>query len=78
MADAAKESAASALRKSAPTTVRAQAAPTPQAAIEAIEKLLAEGRESEARASLVEFRKRFPDYRLPEKLQALLPAAPAQ
>jgi len=77
-ADAAKESAASALRKSVPAAARAQAAPTPQAAIEAIEKLVAEGRESEARASLVEFRKRFPDYRLPEKLQALLPAAPAQ
>lgn len=77
-AGAARESAASALRKSVPAAVRAQAAPTPQAAIEAIEKLVAEGRESEARASLVEFRKRFPDYRLPEKLQALLPAAPGQ
>ncbi|MFC7302503.1 hypothetical protein ACFQME_12315, partial [Luteimonas weifangensis] len=38
-----------------------------------IRELAAAGRSDEARASLREFRHRYPDYRLPDDLRALLP-----
>ncbi|HWA14160.1 MAG TPA: hypothetical protein VHA15_13795 [Burkholderiales bacterium] len=39
-----------------------------------IEALVAQGRETQAKAQLAEFRKRYPGYRLPEALRALEPA----
>jgi hypothetical protein len=44
--------------------------------IREIEALVAQGRRADAKARLAEFRKRYPDYRLPEALRAL-EAAPA-
>jgi hypothetical protein len=40
-----------------------------------IEALVAQGRLAEARLELADFRKRYPDYRLPEGLRSLEPTA---
>ncbi|MEO8441055.1 MAG: hypothetical protein ABI547_01070 [Betaproteobacteria bacterium] len=42
---------------------------TPEKWLERIEELRRQGKLDESRASLVEFRKRYPDYRLPESLR---------
>jgi hypothetical protein len=42
---------------------------TPEKWLERIEELRRQGKLDEARASLAEFRKRYPDYRLPESLR---------
>jgi hypothetical protein len=49
----------------------------PQAWIERILALRREGRMQEAQRSLEQFRRRYPDYRLPPELAAL-PRAPAE
>ena len=41
---------------------------TPEAWLERIADLKKQGREREAQESLVEFRKRYPDYKIPEAL----------
>ena len=41
---------------------------TPEKWLERIEELRKQGRLDEARASLVEFKKRYPDFRLPASL----------
>ena len=41
-----------------------------------IDALLAEGKEAQARTQLLEFRKQYPGYALPPRLQALLPQEP--
>jgi hypothetical protein len=46
-------------------------ATTPDAAIERIRRELRESQRAAALRDLVEFRKRYPDYRLPEDLRAL-------
>lgn len=51
----------------APTAVEAKARP-PEAWIEEIRRLKAQGRDAEAAAELAEFRKRHPDYKLPADL----------
>ncbi|MDB5812332.1 MAG: hypothetical protein JWN94_4454 [Betaproteobacteria bacterium] len=45
------------------------AEPTPEKWLERIEELRKQGKLDEARASLAEFKKRYPDYRLPESLR---------
>jgi len=54
----------------------AAAAPAarPQDWLANIDDLLRDGKEAEARRQLVGFRKQYPDYPLPERLKALLPA----
>jgi hypothetical protein len=46
----------------------------PQDWLRRIDDLLGEGKDAEARAQLLEFRKKYPDYPLAPRLQALLPA----
>lgn len=51
---------------------------SPEQWLRSIEDLLRNGRPADARSQLAEFRKRYPDYRLPEALQAFeREAAPA-
>lgn len=50
----------------------------PEAWIRKIERLVAEGREPEARAQVAEFRKRYPDHRLPDALRPLGEPVPGQ
>jgi hypothetical protein len=49
------------------------APPTAEAWVRQIEALVAQGRQAEAKVRLAEFRKRYPDYRLPEALRKLEP-----
>jgi hypothetical protein len=59
----------------------ASASAAPQTAeqwVRQIEALVAQGRPAEAKARLAEFRKRYPDYRLPEALRKLEPAPAGQ
>jgi TolA-binding protein len=42
---------------------------TPKKWLERIEELRKQGKLDEARASLAEFKKRYPDYRLPDSLR---------
>ena len=53
------------------------AALSPEQWVKQIEALRTEGREGEARTQLAAFRKRHPDYRLPEALRPLDPQPPA-
>ena len=48
---------------------RAEAELTPQAWLERIAELRKQGREREAQESLAEFKKRHPDYKIPESLR---------
>jgi hypothetical protein len=63
--------------RDAPRSLRKEAAAsavavrTPDEWLKEIEDLLRAGRRGEARARLTEFRVRYPDYRLPERLSAL-------
>jgi hypothetical protein len=52
-----------------PTQERADAVMTPQQWLREIEQLRRDGQEELARARLDQFRKRFPDFPLPESLQ---------
>ena len=45
----------------------------PEAWIRRIDDLLAKGRQDDARMQLLELRKQFPDYSIPQRLQKLLP-----
>lgn len=58
----------------APSVVAA-AARDPEVWLKEIESLLRGGNTAKAREQLVEFRKRYPDYHLPERLLHLLPAS---
>ncbi len=71
VADAAPETRASAgaLRKQEFAAPPAQ----PQDWLRKIDDLLRDGKEADAREQLLNFRKQFPQYPLPERLQALLP-----
>ncbi len=73
--DAAKESrpAVQALRKQ-----EAGALARPRTWLDEIDALLRDGREAEARRQLLGFRRQYPHYPLPERLQALLPPVAAK
>jgi hypothetical protein len=75
LADSAQgQHASAALRKEAAPSF---AAPTdaPEEWVKKIEDLLRNGKTAQAREQLAEFRKRYPDFRLPETLRELEPAA---
>ena len=59
--------------KSAPMQAQADRDLAPDKWLERIEELRKQGRIDEARASLAEFRKRYPDFKLPETLRNLAP-----
>jgi hypothetical protein len=73
--DAAEAPRARALASAPPAPAAAAAAKrpeatlTPEAWLKRIAELRKEGREREAQESLAEFRKRYPDYKIPEALQ---------
>lgn len=72
-AGSADENRAKSLRREVPpaSAARPQADnQPPEQWLRAIEDLLKGGKDTDARAQLAEFRKRYPDYRLPETLQA--------
>ena len=75
VADAAPDTGASvrALRKP-----EAAAPAQPRDWLEEIDGLLREGKETEARRRLLDFRQQYPQYPLPERLQALLPPQAAK
>lgn len=81
LADAQQEGRAQAerLRKEEPVAAAAPAVrQPPEQWLRSIEDLLRNGRPADARLQLTEFRKRYPDYRLPDALQAFeREAAPA-
>ena len=59
--------------KPAPMQAQADRDLAPDKWLERIEELRKQGRIDEARASLAEFRKRYPDFKLPETLRNLAP-----
>jgi hypothetical protein len=70
LADSVEETrtVAGALRKEA---AMASVVPAPEEWVQKIETLLRDGQTAEAREQLAQFRKRYPDYRLPDRLRAL-------
>ncbi|HWA38783.1 MAG TPA: hypothetical protein VG873_13040 [Burkholderiales bacterium] len=70
---AARDSAELAKQQSAPAAARSEVmrqqalVETPEQSLERIAKLRAEGRHDEADKALAEFRKRYPDFRIPEE-----------
>jgi hypothetical protein len=68
LTDAAGESRAKSLRKQQSAAVTAPR--SPEQMLRDIEELIRNGRQADARLQLAEFRNRYPDYRLPEALQA--------
>lgn len=71
LADAIEEGPAKALRKEESVAAVAPAVrQPPEQWLRSIEDMIRNGRQAEARVQLAEFRKRYPDYRLPEALQA--------
>lgn len=72
LADAAEEVRAKSLRKQESATTAAPAAMrrSPEQWLRSIEELIRSGRPADARLQLAEFRKRYPDYRLPDALQS--------
>ena len=74
LADAATESRVSAqtLHKEGGAAVPVQ----PQDWLRKIDDLLRDGKDADAREQLLGFRKQFPNYPLPQRLQALLPSDP--
>jgi hypothetical protein len=80
LADAQQEGRAQAerLRKEEPVAAAPAVRQSPEQWLRSIEDLLRNGRPADARLQLTEFRKRYPDYRLPDALQAFeREAAPA-
>jgi len=70
LADAPEELRAKSLRKEQAVGAAAPAVqPPPEQWLRSIEEMIRNGRQAEARVQLAEFRKRHPDYRLPEALQ---------
>lgn len=72
LADAAEEKRATVLRRQESATAAAPAAMprSPEQWLRDIEEMIGSGRQSDARLQLAEFRKRHPDYRLPDALQS--------
>jgi hypothetical protein len=56
-------------RAEAPANVQAQKADTPERELERIAELRGQGRHDEADRALVDFRKRYPDFRIPENMR---------
>lgn len=72
LADAAEQTRPKSLRKQQPAavTIAAAAPRSPEQWLRNIEEMIRNGKHADARLQLAEFRKRHPDYRLPEALQA--------
>jgi len=68
LTDAGGESRAKSLRKQQSAAVAAPQ--SPEQMLRDIEELIRNGRQADARLQLAEFHKRYPDYRLPDALQA--------
>lgn len=76
--DVAASRAAPSPRSTTAPMVAQHAAPTPERELERIAELRAQGRHDDADKALAEFRKRYPDYRIPqamlEKVERIRPA----
>jgi TolA-binding protein len=71
LADSAHESRASAALRKEAAPSSADSTVVPEEWLKNIQDLLHSGKTAQAREQLAEFRKRYPDYRLPETLREL-------